>query len=1161
MKRFSEKVKDIVEVRSYEVVSDLLAEPALTVSSYQFSDATTDLTVKWLDEVSNGAPGGRCRAIAGYRGVGKSHFLAMVSVIASHPEVRSLITETHVGSASQRLLRRHYPVVNVRRGLRPSLIDELKAAAAEAFEVSEESLGFDVAGILEKVRQLSADLPAILLIDTASDRTSPVERNDGDDLATIASESAKLGIFVGLALDDDIADADGSNLAISRSFAIDYLDPEHLHKVVNSLIFPKHSRMQTVLSGVYAYFRDSVPQFRWSEQRFSALYPLHPATLELAPYIRAYLPDFALLGFASEAGEKILGRPADSLIGFEEIFDSTESDLRKVEETTSAFAAYDDLTGKLISTMPVTERHRAKLVLKTLFLLSLSGRSSTVDEIASAMLVVDDADLQQSRVQIESALKAFAKALPEAVTLDDSGVNVAYTFRIGSNKLARELHTLASEISEADVDKLYLRAIGMRFPEIAGSSGDSESDFQPVEMAAIWRGTLRQGRMQVFALQCEVNYSFGETIRPHWELQVRLDDRRADAASDESGSVKIEWLPDPLTNDEKRRLASHHVLKTNSELRAKYGDQLSALIQSHNRTVESIVDRTMIADARLAIDGFDYNFSEAAREAQNLSGMLTVMLEPLFESIYYEHPYFKELLSDEAVENFIKEVLGSQSRVGINASSLASSFGAPLSLVKSENDGFVPKSKDELSDVDSVRKILNLVDSSEGAPIGFHSVESLLGASPVGLSHQAVRLILASMAVNGLVEFVTTGNERISGRSLDLKIDWSEIAYLSRPSRAKVSGERLARWARAITGDDSILSLDDPDDRRKVLEVLVDISSQWQRKNPIAVQSDIPELEFNTRVWRDRIRIADAYPEMIAMVDEALMGEIELDVCIERISEAFYDRPKTFFSVRDSVSAMENFGSSFQERERLKNYLTLVETSPDAAVEEARAAVWSTLRTSQIDPNEKSSRELGYVWTKFHRLYTEAYVSLHENVKANTIGQTWFESTVGQDRWRTFIASMESEPINKQFGLRFRRIRREIESLRCTDDPTLHLAVAPVCACALTFATSMSFDRLSTELNCLVSEVFSYFEDLVVRQREDIKVQISREIKGTSHEETNVIMSGLREIIDSDITMTEIPDRQLDVLGLYVTASGDDEFWPGAGIDAYDSSAAPLHAV
>src|SRR5688572_10023607 len=100
---------------------------------------------------------------------------------------------------------------------------------------------------------------------------------------------------------------------------------------------------------------------------------MHPATLDVAPFIRAYIPKFALLGFAAEAGEMIKGRPADSLIGFEEIFDSVEPQLRKVSELNSGFEAYDNLVQKAVAELPATERHHAKLILKTLFILTLNG--------------------------------------------------------------------------------------------------------------------------------------------------------------------------------------------------------------------------------------------------------------------------------------------------------------------------------------------------------------------------------------------------------------------------------------------------------------------------------------------------------------------------------------------------------------------------------------------------------------------------------------------------------------------------------------------------------------------------------------------------------------------------------------------------------------------
>ena len=87
-----------------------------------------------------------------------------------------------------------------------------------------------------------------------------------------------LNIFVGVALDDDIAGADGVNSAIVRSFAIDYLDQEHLYKIVDTHVFPKHRQMLPVLHDIYNNLPTVLPSFRWSEQRFSSLYPLHPVT-------------------------------------------------------------------------------------------------------------------------------------------------------------------------------------------------------------------------------------------------------------------------------------------------------------------------------------------------------------------------------------------------------------------------------------------------------------------------------------------------------------------------------------------------------------------------------------------------------------------------------------------------------------------------------------------------------------------------------------------------------------------------------------------------------------------------------------------------------------------------------------------------------------------
>src|SRR3982751_6722135 len=124
MKRIQEKVKDIVNVQPYDNIVDFTTDPVKTFNSYYFTDATSDLMVNWIDSIANLRGGnGVALALAGYRGVGKSHFLATLGAIISLPEVRLRATDSHVAASAQRLMRRHYPLAYVRRGTSEALLD------------------------------------------------------------------------------------------------------------------------------------------------------------------------------------------------------------------------------------------------------------------------------------------------------------------------------------------------------------------------------------------------------------------------------------------------------------------------------------------------------------------------------------------------------------------------------------------------------------------------------------------------------------------------------------------------------------------------------------------------------------------------------------------------------------------------------------------------------------------------------------------------------------------------------------------------------------------------------------------------------------------------------------------------------------------------------
>jgi len=712
MKRIQEKVKDIVEVRPFRSIRDFTADSSETLANYHFTDATADLMAKWLDGISSVQPGkGVTNALAGYRGVGKSHFLATLGALASSPDLRGRVSESHVEFSAQRLQRRHYPVSHLKRGTHATLLEEFKDAVEKTFGIDTVGglLTFDE--VMSAAANKSGDTPWILLIDTALERGSRVTRDDGQHLCEIADAARERNVFIGVALDDDIAGADGSNAGIVRSYSIDYLDQAHLYKVVNAHVFPKDAQKQSVLHEIYGYFREVLPSFRWSEQKFSALYPLHPAILEVAPYVRLYVHEFALLGFASEAGERILGRPANSLIALDEVYDNAENGLRKIEDLQEAFSAYDTINTTVVNKIPVMQRLQAKLILKALLLLSLDGQGGTASEICASELIFDELEPEKAVGSVNDLLRTFAEALPNdfRVTVDD-GAETRYSFKVASKENLN--NALAEAVTRAPADavqNVLRRVFNERFPE--SLSSDESANAGPINSELIWRGATRRGRI-VWPSTAETGTGVSSETPDwsDWEVQIDLDGNLEAGTDRKGGAAAIIWKPDPLRHDELEKLRSYHVLSTNAELRDKFSEQIRAAVHAHSIAAEKILTRSFLDDANLVIDGFDYKFTEEARSAQSLSEIFGSMLEPLFETRYPSHPYFTRTLEYDDVASIVTDLYNGTRRDLADTQSRAQTYAFPLGLVRLEGTSFVPEARERLGSLAFSKEVLDSVD-------------------------------------------------------------------------------------------------------------------------------------------------------------------------------------------------------------------------------------------------------------------------------------------------------------------------------------------------------------------------------------------------------------------------------------------------------------------
>ncbi|MCA1621669.1 MAG: hypothetical protein LC795_20835 [Acidobacteria bacterium] len=319
--------------------------------------------------------------------------------------------------------------------------DELAASFAAFFGGSETQWGGrEPAEVLAVAASRAGEETLVVIIDTAFNRPARVSRDDGPVLGSLAAAARELNVFLALALDDDIADADGANVAVAGTYRIDYLDPENLYRVADQFVLRKKPQVGDTLREIYQALRATVHDFNWSQARFSSVYPVHPLVAEVASGVRLFLPKFAFLPFAASAAARATSRPALSLVLLDEVFDATEEETRFSPDLREVFQTYDVLTERCIGQLPVMQRYQARLILKSLFVLSLDGRDATPGEMCAALLLTDEDAGGDAPRHVAETLARFASEAPPGsfVLADGPGGEKRYRFRIAARESAAE---------------------------------------------------------------------------------------------------------------------------------------------------------------------------------------------------------------------------------------------------------------------------------------------------------------------------------------------------------------------------------------------------------------------------------------------------------------------------------------------------------------------------------------------------------------------------------------------------------------------------------------------------------------------------------------------------------------------------------------------------
>lgn len=1067
MKRVQEKVKDIVEVCPFLHLHDFDADPIQTMSGYHFTDITADLMAKWIDKVGSVRSGqGTALALAGFRGVGKSHFLAVLGAIVSRPELRSKITDPHVASAADALSRRHNAVALVRRGTGVSLLDELKNALAKVLDVMPSTLSDSIYDLLLKGSEKAGDQPLVLLIDTSIDRRSRVSRDDGFLLGEIAEAAKALGVFVAVALDDDISGADGPNSSISSSFSIDYLDQEHLYKIVETHIFTKHSQMLAALHDIYEYYREVLPGFRWSEPRFTSLYPLHPATVEIAPLIRLYIQDFALLGFASESGVKILGRPANSLIGLDEVFDAVEDRLRSVPDLAEAFAAFDTLERDVVSKTPVHSRLQAKLILKGLLLLSFNGQGSTATEIAASMLIYSETGGASSVLNIGEILDNFVEALPSIVTKNQSDATVAkYFFKLGGKEDADDvIASYAAHVSDDVIWDVLMRQTAEKYSDVEASA---EFGTHPTPSSVTWRGAIRRGEI-VWTPTSESDQPTNRKEPLDWTVWVDRHDLADRTVDLDWRSATAVWHVAGLTDSEKDSIRRYHALQTSAQLREALSDSAITAMHVHSIAVEKAWHRTFVQDGKLISGDQPVDFSDTARSAHSLAQLFTLTLAPVFEQHYPEHADFAQFLGMKQAANLISEFFSGSGVMNAEAQRLAEVFAYPLGLAVKQGDAFVPASAEVLFENPAVKSAFAEAMTAGEEVVPLEAIASRLRAEPFGLTKETQHMILASVVAQRQFEFVTSSGNRISHRSLDLQIIWDDIVGLAKPLYDQYSPQRLLVWAKLVTGNAAIRSVEKSEDRLVVIDSLTGWLAGWRESKILSSFDALPDEYLNASIWRTASSLRKSFGAVAETVDLLVRGEITLDECLQSIGDLFSDSEKEFETKKADLTVLREYTEGLARRDEIGRYLALCETTRDPGVEGARKTLLGVI-DSQKFATLADRAEVESYWQTFRESYSNYYQEKHDLVIDSFAGGNTLAEILRSGTWSVFESVANNPWFDQRYFTKARDLIREIRQLSCRANVKEALAEKPFCICSFSLSRYDRQAALPDELKHVVA--------------------------------------------------------------------------------------------
>ncbi len=1157
-------IKDYVEFRKVELLSSLTSSnQGECLNTFLPTDALIELLSRILEAIhgklqaeENTTQEPSSVILAGGHGVGKSHLLAVIfSLINQRGGLTHGLDDPRVQSQIASLREIEPLCIWIDLGGNPklSLPELVLTRIHEEFtkrfdrEVFDPALiaGIDTIKAHELITfNIGSQRPLLLIIDGLSNRANQREiRELNEDLEFLSfmgysSKSARLFLLV--AAHEDFF-SPKSPLGIDNTlmaqtlenFRIDWIDRSNLREIIGRYIFKKNPRQQQDVRKLHSFIKAKLPNFQYSENEFCEAYPFHPLIFDLAEKIKNKLPGFSLLDFVNTIYPKVASYRAISLVTIEAIFDRMEFEMKSAPQGQRLYSLYQNLVDQVVPRLQDRYRLWGKMLLKAIYLFTLSDRSATVRDLADALLLFEDSEGLSYNV-VGMLLAQMERASENAFTTSDDRLDRSY--RLGATDVRQELDRyfqgIAAQIPDSDsrLGGLLMEAAGDIFSDWPAERDQTKTSARnPVSTQLFWRGSKRTGwlapsprfqstladnRLEPLdnsALSAQLPELLDSDVEdkgllepavppvypPEWILWFEPASWLGGAEDSlrPQKVTEIFWLPATPDGNEIELLKKALALRLTE--RSASNDFSASDVRSFHEelrgNVANLFRELYISRGRIITYGRTQSFNQGHLECRTFLSFLNYLFRPNFDQLYSLHPDFGgESLTESHILTLSRGLFAGQDPTNSEVQRLAAKFALPLGLV-TQLDGLFELNLTLTPPAFLTHLVQNLehLDASE-RPI--ESLFELVRRSPYGLDKNALSLILLALVADGQIELVDPESNVTLGRETLASIDVSDqYSHFRRiPFHKDYPSEILTQWCRLITGRQDLTDISTSRGREAATKALGEWLRNWKSLGISRRLETLHNDLLTNQMWRIMTWTRQRFEKVAEYTELILQRELLLIQGIGKIIDLFAENSVLLEKAsRDLVEASHfiHWTESYLEN---RKYLLASDKTLKPEIEGNRERLLQLIESphSLISADQRNAFDTTF--REFKELYIDYYSTEHDRY-VGALGHFELLKEVENSIEMRNLQLLSSLPLgDTSFLINLQEWVAGIRDHQCILPTRDLLQHNPRCQCSFKLSRPLEIAEVVKDLKFFVDLGIDYHRQIVAGFRDAIGQNLKR---------------------------------------------------------------------